>query len=115
MAKIKNFVLFLIMCTSSTCFSLNITKSYYVNVTTVEPVIKTIKRYDTSSIKTCKKENFLKECEDIEQKNHEDRIIGYDVTFEIDGQIFFTRMRRNPGRTIKIEEVRKFYPLEEYR
>ena len=105
----------MIICTSSTCFSLNITKSYYVDVTTVEPVIKTIKRYNVPKIKTCKDGNMLEECENTIQKNHEDKIVGYDVTFEIDGQIFVTRMLRDPGKVIKIKEVRKFYPLEENR
>ena len=111
----KKFIFFVIICTSSTCFSLNITKSYYVDVTTVEPVIKTIKRYNASRIKTCKDGNMLEECENTIQKNHEDKIVGYDVTFEIDGQIFVTRMQRDPGKVIKIKEVRKFYPLEENR
>ena len=111
----KKFIFFLIICTSSTCFSLNITKSYYVDVTTVEPVIKTIKRYNSSKIETCKDGNVLEECENAIQKNHEDKIVGYDVTFEIDGQIFVTRMQRDPGKVIKIKEVRKFYPLEENR
>ena len=111
----KKFIFFLIICTSSTCFSLNITKSYYVDVTTVEPVIKTIKRYKTNNGQTCREGNKLIECDSEFQKHHQDRIVGYDVTFEIDGQIFVTRMQRDPGKVIKIKEVRKFYPLEENR
>ena len=111
----KKFIFFLIICTSSTCFSLNITKSYYVDVTTVEPVIKTIKRYKTNNGQTCREGNRLIECKLESQKLHEDKIIGYDVSFEIDGQIFVTRMKKDPGKFIKIKEVRKFIPLEEVR
>jgi len=95
--------------------ALNITKSYYVSVTSVESVIKTIKRYDTPNVQTCREGNKLIECDSEFQKHHEDRIIGYDVSFEIDGQVFVTRMKKDPGRFIKIKEIRKFIPLEEAR
>jgi len=111
----KNFIVFLLTSIIQTCYALNITESYYVDVATVEPVIKSIKKYDSSNIKTCKEGNLLKECDRDKQATHVDKIIGYDVTFEIDGQIFVTRMRRDPGRVIKIREVRKFFPLEENR
>ena len=45
-----------------------ITKSYYVSVTSVEPVIKTIKRYDTPNVQTCREGNKLIECDSEFQK-----------------------------------------------
>ena len=111
----KLLALILALSMSSICLALNITDSYYVDVVSVEPVVKTIKRYDSAQTKTCKDGNKIKECDPGVQKNFVDKIIGYDVTFEIDGNIFVTRMKRDPGKVIKIKEVRRFIPLEENR
>ena len=51
-------------------------------------------------------------CENPVVKNYEDKVIGYDVTFEIDGRMFTTRMRNDPGSQLKIKEVKRIYPLE---
>ena len=114
MKKIK-YSIFATIFILTNSHALNITKSYYVSVTSVEPVIKTVKRYNSTQIITCKDGNTLTECTPEYQKLHEDKIIGYDVSFDIDGQLFVTRMKKDPGRFIKIKEVRKFYPLEEVR
>jgi len=51
-------------------------------------------------------------CENDVIKTHEDKVIGYDVTFEIDGRMFTTRMKNDPGSQLKIKEVKRVYPME---
>lgn len=51
-------------------------------------------------------------CENGVIKTHEDKVIGYDVTFEIDGRMFTTRMKNDPGSQLKIKEVKRVYPME---
>tara|TARA_E500000318_G_scaffold4934_3_gene5105 strand:- start:24695 stop:25195 length:501 start_codon:yes stop_codon:yes gene_type:complete len=51
-------------------------------------------------------------CENRVVKNYEDKIIGYDVTFEVDGRMFTTRMKNDPGSQLQIKEVKRIYPLE---
>tara|TARA_R100001509_G_scaffold113544_2_gene68806 strand:+ start:24 stop:545 length:522 start_codon:yes stop_codon:yes gene_type:complete len=65
-----------------------------------------------------RKESIVKRidvCEDAVTKTHEDRVIGYDVTFEVDGRMFTTRMKNDPGSQLKIKEVKRIMPMESFR
>ena len=61
--------------------ALNITKSYYVSVTSVEPVIKTIKRYDASNVQTCREGNKLTEA--IQNFRNITKIELSDMTYHL--------------------------------
>ena len=55
---------------------------------------------------------MVERCSTYNDREYYNRITGYNVTFEYDGQLRTTRMARDPGPTIEIKIVKKVYALD---
>ena len=54
----------------------------------------------------------VEKCSTYNDREYYNRISGYNVTFEYEGQLRTTRMARDPGPTIEIKIVKKVYALD---
>ena len=55
---------------------------------------------------------MVERCSTYQDREYFDRIKGYNVTFEYDGQIRTTRFNRDPGNIVRIKVVKKVYAIE---
>lgn len=55
---------------------------------------------------------LVERCSTYQDREHFNRITGYNVTFEYNGQLRTTRMNRDPGNTITIKTVTRIYAVE---
>lgn len=55
---------------------------------------------------------MVERCTTYNDREYYNRINGYNVTFEYEGQLRTTRMARDPGTTVEIKVVKKVYALD---
>ena len=55
---------------------------------------------------------MVERCTTYNDREYYNRITGYNVTFEYEGQLRTTRMSRDPGQTIQIKIVKKVYAID---
>lgn len=55
---------------------------------------------------------LVERCSTYQDREHFNRITGYNVTFEYDGSLRTTRMSRDPGDTVVIKTVTRIYAVE---
>lgn len=55
---------------------------------------------------------MVEKCTTYQDREYFDRINGYNVTFEYDGQIRTTRFDRDPGNIVRLKVVKKVYAVE---
>lgn len=54
----------------------------------------------------------VERCSTYHDREYYNRITGYNVTFEYEGQLRTTRMARDPGPTVELKIVKKVYALD---
>jgi len=55
---------------------------------------------------------MVERCTTYQDREYYNRITGYNVTFEFNGQLRSVRMSRDPGHTVTIKTVTKVYAVE---
>ena len=55
---------------------------------------------------------MVERCVTYQDRDHFNRITGYNVTFEYNGQLRTARMNRDPGHTITLKTVTNIYAVE---
>lgn len=55
---------------------------------------------------------MVERCTTYNDREYYNRITGYNVTFEYEGQLHTTRMARDPGTTVELKIVKKVYALD---
>ena len=55
---------------------------------------------------------MVERCTTYNDREYYNRITGYNVTFEYEGQLRTTRMARDPGSMIELKVVKKVYALD---
>jgi len=55
---------------------------------------------------------MVERCTTYQDREYFNRITGYNVTFEYNGQLRSVRMSRDPGHTITIKTVTRIYAVE---
>jgi len=55
---------------------------------------------------------MVEKCTTYNDREYYNRITGYNVTFEYEGQLRTTRMARDPGPTIQLKIVKKVYAMD---
>lgn len=55
---------------------------------------------------------LVERCVTYQDREHFNRVTGYNVTFEYNGQLRTTRMGRDPGNTVVIKTVTRVYAVE---
>jgi uncharacterized protein YcfJ len=55
---------------------------------------------------------LVERCVTYQDREHFNRITGYNVTFEYHGQLRTTRMSRDPGHSVRIKTVTRIYAVE---